>query len=102
MSILIKGMPMPKSCWDCPFGKEKQFDVGIICTLLDGTTFDTTSRPTSMCPLIEFPPHGRLIDADAMEKEVCGECKHGEHKYENCIECALANAPTIIESEGDE
>ena len=55
MSILIKGLDMPKNCYECPFGKEKRLDVGIICTLLDGITFDTTSRPTSMCPLIELP-----------------------------------------------
>ena len=57
---------MPKNCDDCPFGEEKGFDVGIICTLLDGTTFDTTSRPTSICPLIEAPPRGRLFIYDGL------------------------------------
>ena len=55
MSILIKGISMPKNCYECRFGKEKQFDVGIVCTLLDGTTLDTTSRPKGICPLIEIP-----------------------------------------------
>lgn len=50
--------------------------------------------------VIEVPtPHGRLIDADKMEKEVCSGCKWREHKYENCIDCALANAPIVIEAE---
>ena len=96
MSVLIKGMAMPKSCNECPFGKEKRLDVGIICTLLDGTTFDTTSRPTSMCPLVEIPPHGRLIDADALTQQImmkadatCG--------WADMLDLALA--PTIIESE---
>ena len=65
MSVLIKGMAMPKNCDECPFGKEKQLDVGIICTLLDGTTFDTTSRPTSMCPLTEVKPAIKLYGAES-------------------------------------
>ena len=54
------------------------------------------------CPLIPVPPHGRCIDADSLEKEVCGGCVHGEYKYANCIDCALANAPTILEAEEGE
>ena len=37
----------------------------------------------------------RLVDADALESETCCGCKNYEHKYANCIDCALANAPTI-------
>ena len=66
MSILIKNMVMPKNCYECRFGKEKQFDFGIVCTLLNGTTLDTTSRPKGICPLIELPAHGDLIDRDSV------------------------------------
>lgn len=49
MSILIKGMEMPKNCWECPFER------CVLRTLVD-------RHPD--CPLVEVPPHGRLIDAD--------------------------------------
>jgi hypothetical protein len=62
--VLIKGMKMPESCdycpwWDMKYGME-------ICRLMEDTedTVDNriigTSRPI-WCPLIEVPPHGRLI-----------------------------------------
>ena len=82
MSILIKGMEMPEY--------EK-----IMVVYPDGYT-----QLLMRSDMAEVPtPHGRLIDADKMEKEVCGGCKHGEHKYSNCIDCTLANAPTVIEAE---
>lgn len=60
MSVLIKGMKLPCHCrkcelkyWDgeeeiCPF-------VGMIASI----------GRHDACPLVEIPPHGRLIDADA-------------------------------------
>ena len=46
-----------------------------------------------------IPAHGRLIDADMMERECCHGCKNEFHKYGNCIDCVLANAPTVIPAE---
>ncbi len=37
----------------------------------------------------------RLIDADALEKEICPGCDYYKNKYANCVDCAIANAPTI-------
>ena len=37
----------------------------------------------------------RLIDADALEKEMCSGCEYNKNKYANCDDCAIANAPTI-------
>ena len=54
---------------------------------------------TYMTDAIPVPPHGRLGDLDMMEKECCHGCKNEFHKYENCIDCVLANAPTIIPAE---
>jgi len=45
---------------------------------------------------IPVPDHGRLTDLDSMERECCHGCKNEFHKYENCIDCVLANAPVII------
>ena len=67
-------------------------------------------RP-SWCPLIELPPHGRLIDADAFEYtckfNYCNGCE--DWNGLKCKTCwvddmlgELENAPTIIESEGED
>ena len=37
----------------------------------------------------------RLIDADALEKEMCSGCEYNKNKYANCDDCVIANAPTI-------
>lgn len=37
----------------------------------------------------------RLIDADALEKEMCSGCEYYKNKYANCDDCAIANAPTV-------
>lgn len=73
MSVLIQGMEMPTSCEKCPFldyeegfclasgikGKRGWYE-SVLCpgSIKDGRHSD--------CPLIPIPPHGRLIDADAM------------------------------------
>lgn len=61
MSILIKGMAMPKNCEECAFN----YDMYRCMITLKSTMLADTER-LSDCPLIELPPHGRLIDADAL------------------------------------
>ena len=93
MSILIKGMKMPKSCGSCFVGDRT------ICS--------------NNCPLVEIPPHGRLIDADAFEKSECHSCDGACDIIEcDCINCCsdcrcsfmrdIHEAPTVIEAEEDE
>lgn len=62
MSVVIN-MKMPENCRECRFG-------------YDGKCF--AEQPfhrffvgdTHKCPLIELPPHGRLIDADALSYQL--------------------------------
>lgn len=58
MSILIKGMKMPKNCYDCTMES--------ICSrwALHDAEWQKENRDKD-CPLVPVPPHGRLIDADA-------------------------------------
>lgn len=91
MSILIKGMGMPKYCGECPildeYGK---------CQVLRKIT---SNGKLSECPLIELPPHGRLIDADMLTTVT--EMVNGEWKsYYEVFE--VDDAPTIIEAEGED
>ena len=59
MSILIKGMEMPKSCSVCRlFGEYGCPFIGAVGYAL------TRGERNEDCPLVEVPPHGRLIDAD--------------------------------------
>ena len=74
MSVLIKGENVPTSCRTCLMkmncddceGKE------IVCVPLHqriGYWDDLlTDKRRGDCPLIPVPPHGRLIDADAIEE----------------------------------
>ena len=67
MSILFKGVEMPKGCWDCPF------QTNPICATNDILNFSTRIARPDNCPLIEVPPHGDLIDKDATMNEILEE-----------------------------
>lgn len=108
MSVVVR-MEMPTSCEECPLVQTYENDWGDVmsrtCSLIyKGYLSDVPKgERRADCPIICALPenHGRLVDADSMEKEVCGGCVHGEQKYANCIDCALANAPTIVPTEAE-
>lgn len=98
MSVLIKGMEMPTSCHMCVGG------YGGFCFVApaeaDGICPD--HGRADFCPLIPVPPHGRLIDADALFEEVykvwgieydASEC--------NTLMGFINDAPTVIPAEGE-
>lgn len=104
MSVLIRGMEMPKDCLKCPFCL---FVDGYWKCLVDGShaDFGGTCRP-SLCPLIEFPAeHGRLIDGDAIEKQIDYMAELDWNKRVGASGGMLAaleaieDAPTIIEAD---
>jgi hypothetical protein len=70
------------------------------------------SKPCN-CPLVPIPPHGRLIDADALTAELwkqrrnyqlldntqtADKIMHGLYRAEQII----GDMPTIIEAEGED
>ena len=70
MSILIKGMEMPKNCGWCKFFAWER-GVGQYCAVDDRITFhatidgmDVAYERNGNCPLVYVPPHGALIDRD--------------------------------------
>lgn len=98
MSILIKGEAMPKSCGECPCICLNWSFIG--CAITASRTDDVDLRLPD-CPLVEIPPHGRLIDADEFEDELY------EHEFSNwCdkdeVSELIDSAPTVIESEEQE
>ena len=71
--ILIRGMEMPKSCADCFL--EDPYD-GYNCRIIPKSANWGLGERPSWCPLVEVPtPHGRLIDADALETDLKRQCK---------------------------
>lgn len=87
MSILIKSMDIPTSCYECPLNP-------LWCS---------SACDQSECPLVEIPtPHGRLIDADAMTKEIERWKDHPNKYIQNRNKdfiFYLSDAETVIESE---
>ena len=90
MSVLITGMEMPTSCQNC-FASD------------DGSRFCKAAKEhipmlgkPKFCPLVLVPPHGRLIDADALRTDWL---ENGENEYvydTNAFLDSLDYAPTII------
>ena len=72
MSVLIRGMEMPKNCAYCPLSEYRNSSI-LDCKQIG--TVGTASRDTHNvlnrrhpnCPLIEIPtPHGDLVDLNDM------------------------------------
>ena len=84
MSILIKGMTLPP----IDNGRMFIFDDGV------AIWYDLDTKVRKEYEVVELPPHGRLIDADALiaaHEQVCSR----RMKFN------LDLAPTIIEAEGE-
>jgi len=97
MSVIIKDMEVPQYCGACHVGFCKQ----IGCELYIGFDDYATSRHPD-CPISNIPtPHGRLIDADAFEKENAYFWNRDfiNPKYEDTLADLVNAAPTIIEAE---
>lgn len=112
MSVLIKGMEMPENCKDCRFHGR-------------GFCFLADLKDNGNCPLVEVPPHGRLIDARALyertaewEAQALAQVEKLDPRVENqrrgwvhwsavltersAFKHDLMDAPTIIEAEEGE
>ena len=127
MSVLVCGMKMPKNCEECDFAsmEDVDFDYSLYCKCSKKyCDLDALWHPIGWnCPLVEVPPHGRLVDADALiakkRKLYCDNCilrtgiKNGKKQFVYEIGAApcrgcwiddmvteLQDAPTIIDAEG--
>jgi len=104
MSVLIKGMELPESCSDCAARYE------MFCPLRHRFIADEGRRKD--CPLIEIPPHGRLIDADVLRARMYHEAFETDtpmQKWDSgcwirykMFELMEETSPTIIPAEEGE
>ena len=103
MSILIKGMKMPKDCPYCPLAhwnfKNEFTGCEIVKKYFSQEEMYADSKP-DFCPLVEIPPHGRLIDADAIDW-VEGRDEQDRPVY-LLLKMQIDDIPTIIEAEEGE
>lgn len=102
MSVLVKGMEIPKSCGECPLDYDS-----IACRATnkefpnrssdDGfDAYCNTRMPD--CPLVEVPTtHGRLIDADKIRYH-SGTWEKG---FDWVMQSEIALTPTIIPADKD-
>ena len=97
MSILIKSMEMPKDCNSCRFsGFGGLRNERIVCMFTGSNDYLNQQERFSDCPLVEVPPHGRLIDFNAIP----WENQTMTYDDEWAIKAFdLEQMPTIIEAE---
>ena len=93
MSILVKGMRMPKACYEC-----RMYEADIYYCAAAERDIDISSSDEgrcSFCPLAPVPPHGRLIDADEFLNRAIGtKCFRGD--YALMLEELVGESTTII------
>ena len=95
MSVIVKGMEMPRDCNDCPCFEREWFDDDIVgfCKAVK-VRIETYERLLN-CPLIEIPtPHGRLIAAAELVRIWKGAMFSGD------IKPIVDARPTVIKAEG--
>lgn len=103
MSILVRGLEMPKCCRDCKLYERGQD--GIYCKVTHSFEWDESKQfkpwkhKMKNCPLVEIKtPHGRLIDATGIDNATATK----EDYPDGAIlipKGAILAAPTIIEAE---
>lgn len=107
MSVLVKDMTMPRDCPMCPMAHWNAFNMISGCEVVPGKKYairdpeyaNSDHRP-DWCPLVDVPPHGRLIDADAIPYNKI--MLDGDDFYYGVTMPYIDRMPTIIEAEEGE
>jgi hypothetical protein len=103
MSVLIKDLDMPKSCFECDFnrgeyGRDCYEKCSCTLTSHQMNLKDYKCRPKE-CPLVEVAtPHGGLIDGDKLYREVAKAHAY-EHLSVKRIIAMVRNSSTVIGAE---
>lgn len=89
----------PKRCSECQFMLKGTFD----CRMnKESYKYISIDKQYANCPLIELPPHERMIDADALMTEFMdSDLDHLQRDDWREVIQIVADAPTIIEAEGN-
>ena len=108
MGAYIRGMEMPTNCLECAFYRRTD-PIYDYCCISSATPKGYVPKD---CPLVEVPPHGRLIDADELRwcydnSDVADDVITKENYDQLKVAVAVVrqtidDAPTIIEAEKGE
>lgn len=100
MGVYTPDMKLPSSCLFCDIPVRVQ-----PCPVDHDNVSNYKSSRHPACPLIPVPPHGRLIDANALWVEINKICDRRDAGIITDLTClqqilsALRHAPTIIPAE---
>lgn len=102
MSVLVKGMEMPKNCAECPcrmIGYTADY-CNVLGKFIDVVVGSDGRRED--CPLVPVPPHGRLIDAGNLGARAFRYLlMSGEESPKVVFAQAIKDAPTVIPADKD-
>ena len=102
MSVIVKGMEMPKNCKDCPFSDHEAW------CLIPGDWRERYYCPhdvvSEFCPLVEVEePHGDLTDKDKLMQEFMdSDLDYLQRDDWKEVIQIVADADVVIEAEGRE
>lgn len=100
MSIILKGIDLPKHCIECPLEGSDVDDNGFdywYCKITESMAY-TLERPSN-CPLIQIPKgHGRLIDDRLIPYIDLNDGNNGIKVFATFRE-NIKRVPTILEAE---
>ena len=96
MGVYIRGMEMPTSCLECAFYRRTDPVYDYCCI---SSAIPKGYVPDD-CPLFPVPPHGRLIDADALIADIRANSE--SYFADDFAHEWVDVAPTIIPAEEGE
>lgn len=112
MTIVVRGMKMPKNCGECYLSARTSLPSGTVtrCRLggVVGTPIEESNKRHPDCPLVALPDkHGRLGDLDALCEDLLERWSVAETRKEELIKAVMADVvtpiiacqPTIVEAE---
>lgn len=109
MSVIIRGMKMPKSCDECPCYYETEGAWRNECEVLGKEYIADDYRP-EWCPLVELSHHGRLVDVEWLKLTIAITLEYlTRHPLMSdkeimlksafkTLELMVDDAPTVIEA----
>ena len=96
MSVLIKGMEMPKNCMECAIRSWSSDEYDYVCPFSGIMALNIIGRQND-CPLVEVPEnHGKLLDYNALSELVKEDFGYFLARLD------LKVPPTVIEAEREE
>ena len=106
MGVYIEDMEKPKSCAECEWLRQHipggQYWCKRTNTMVHATWASANLNPVPQsCPVIPVPEHGRLIDADALFKEIGMDGRFGVLEA-ICIQSIILDTPTIIPADKED